>query len=125
MSLYTNNNHSSCFNFDFNIKNDCQGNNYCLNNGQYFQDNYHCSTTSIYLCPDCFYSSQCRFLTKVYGFSLDIILDYYIKANIKFSHQSKPVQTRIHESIHRHLIHDEQEHRTWCIVNYQSNSILQ
>jgi hypothetical protein len=93
LCLCTNDRHANCFNFDFNLRNDCEGNNYCLNSGQCLQDIPQCPTRSVCVCQDCFYGSRCQFSTKGYGLSLDAILSYHIRANITFSQQPKILKT--------------------------------
>jgi len=35
------------------------------------------------------------------------------------------ITTGIHGPIHHRLIHDEEEHRTWCVANYENDSRLE
>ncbi|CAF4272302.1 unnamed protein product, partial [Rotaria sp. Silwood2] len=78
---------SNCFLFNHTLNYDCQGYNYCENNGQCFQNNQTCQTKSICICKNCYYGSKCQFSTKSYIFSLDPILSYHIKPNIIFNRQ--------------------------------------
>ncbi|CAF4423203.1 unnamed protein product [Rotaria sp. Silwood2] len=71
---------------------DCQGYNYCQNNGKCFQDNSTCPTTSICMCEKCYYGNKCQFSTKGFSLSLDVIFGYHIKPFISFFKQSKVVK---------------------------------
>lgn len=93
MCLCTNNNsEANCFNFEFNKYYDCDGKNYCQNDGQCFQDRYYCPTTSVCACKECFYGSQCQFSTEGFGLSLDAILGYHIRPNTSFDRQTNLIK---------------------------------
>ncbi|UJR29387.1 hypothetical protein I4U23_010599 [Adineta vaga] len=82
------NRRSNCFEFEHNLTNDCHGQNSCENGGQCFTDDPKCPTSSICVCPECFYGSRCQFSTKGSTFSLDTILGYQIRPNIGIIQQS-------------------------------------
>ncbi|CAF4299044.1 unnamed protein product, partial [Rotaria socialis] len=76
---------SNCFSFNHTMNYDCQGHNYCENDGQCFQNNETCPTKSTCVCQDCYYGAKCQFSTKGFLFSLDPILGYHIKTNISIN----------------------------------------
>jgi hypothetical protein len=78
---------SNCFSFNQTINNDCQGFNYCQNDGQCFHNNETCPTKFSCICQDCYYGSQCQFSTKGFIISLDSILAYHIKPNLSINEQ--------------------------------------
>ncbi|CAF1369705.1 unnamed protein product [Adineta ricciae] len=82
------NRRTDCFEFNHNTTYDCQGNNFCENNGQCFRDNIKCPTTSMCICPECFYGSRCQFTTKGSVLSLDTILGYHIHQDLDMKNQS-------------------------------------
>jgi hypothetical protein len=86
---------SNCFTFNRTKTNDCQGFNYCLNDGQCFQNNETCPTKFSCICSNCYCGSRCQFSTKVYFTSLDSILGYYIKPNISINNQSSIIKISI------------------------------
>jgi len=92
MCLCTTNHHANCFHFNFTSIYDCQGNNYCLNNGLCFQDKFPCPTASVCSCTDCFYGSLCQFSSDYFSLSLESILGYHIKSNTSLFHQSNTVK---------------------------------
>ncbi|CAF3226794.1 unnamed protein product, partial [Rotaria sp. Silwood2] len=71
---------------------DCQGYNYCQNNGKCFQDNSTCPTTSICMCEKCYYGNKCQFSTKGFSLSLDVIFGYHIKPFVALFKQLKVVK---------------------------------
>ncbi|CAF4641175.1 unnamed protein product [Rotaria sp. Silwood1] len=78
---------SNCFFFNHTMNYDCQGYNYCENDGQCFQNNETCPTKSTCVCQDCYYGAKCQFSTKGFLFSLDPILSYHVKPNVSLIHQ--------------------------------------
>ncbi|CAF3786884.1 unnamed protein product, partial [Rotaria sp. Silwood1] len=82
----------NCFKFDYPSTYNCLGYNYCENNGQCFQDNNTCPTSSACLCKECYYGSRCQFTTIGFGLSLDDILGYNIWPNMSFSRQPTVVK---------------------------------
>ena len=84
--------HANCFNFNLNLKYDCQGNNYCLNEAQCFQDLSQCPTMSVCVCSECFYGTLCQFSTETIRLSLDAILGYHIRPQMPFSQQSTVIK---------------------------------
>ena len=78
---------SNCFLFNHTMNNDCQGLNYCQNDGQCFQNNQTCPTKLTCICPDCYYGGKCQFSTKGFLFSLHSILAYHIKPKISLNKQ--------------------------------------
>lgn len=78
---------SSCFRFNHAINRDFSEYKHCENNAQYFQNNQSCPTKWLCICEDCFYGSRCQFSTKGFILSLDSILSYHIKPNVKFTRQ--------------------------------------
>ncbi|CAF4318425.1 unnamed protein product, partial [Rotaria sp. Silwood2] len=85
--------HANCFEFVQNMTYNCGGTNYCENDGECFQDDPKCPTSSACSCKECYYGSQCQFSTKGFSLSLDIILGYHIRPNIHFIDQ--PLITKI------------------------------
>ena len=59
---------SNCFSFNKTVTNDCQGMNYCQNDGRCFQNNQTCATRLTCICPDCYFGSKCQFSTKGFLF---------------------------------------------------------
>ncbi|CAF1336151.1 unnamed protein product, partial [Adineta steineri] len=78
---------SNCFIFNHSLTYDCQGHNYCENNGRCFQDNPKCPVEALCVCSDCYYGLRCQFTTEGFALSLDYILSYHIKPNLSFSQQ--------------------------------------
>jgi len=78
---------ANCFNFDHNMKFNCQGQSECENHGQCFQDHPECPTESICMCPSCFFGRRCQLTTNGFGLSLDVILGYQILPYITINHQ--------------------------------------
>ncbi|CAF4521974.1 unnamed protein product [Rotaria socialis] len=118
---------SNCFSFNHTMNYDCQGHNYCENDGQCFQNNETCPTKSTCVCQDCYYGAKCQFSTKGFLFSLDPILGYHIKTNISINQNNVfivTIITQIHDPIHRQLIDDidEDERRIWCLTKYSYSS---
>ncbi|CAF1497303.1 unnamed protein product [Adineta steineri] len=91
MCVCDNNRYSNCFEFDH-VSHDCQGNNYCKNNGSCFQDNLICPSTSGCICKKCYYGSKCELNTIGFSTSLDVIFGYHIKPFISFTKQSTAVK---------------------------------
>ena len=87
MCLCTTERHTNCFNFDFNMTNDCSGISNCKNGAQCFQDD-RCPTSTVCVCPECFYGSECQFTSKGSVISLDVILGYSILPDVPFIRQS-------------------------------------
>ncbi|CAF3335750.1 unnamed protein product [Rotaria socialis] len=118
---------SNCFSFNHTMNYDCQGHNYCENDGQCFQNNETCPTKSTCVCQDCYYGAKCQFSTKGFLFSLDPILGYHIKTNISINQNNVfivTIITQIHDPIHRQLIDDidEDERRIWRLTKYSYSS---
>ena len=90
---------SNCFSFNKTVTNDCQGMNYCQNDGRCFQNNETCPTRLTCICPDCYFGSKCQFSTKGFLFSLDAILGYHIQPNISINQQPFIVKFSIGMSI--------------------------
>ncbi len=59
----------------------------CENDRVCFQDNLKCPTTSICVCPKCFYGSQSQLNSNGCSLSLDAILGCHIRPNINIAHQ--------------------------------------
>ncbi|CAF1399962.1 unnamed protein product [Adineta steineri] len=70
---------SNCFLFNQTRIYNCQGLNYCQNNGQCFQDNITCPTVTKCICSDCYYG----------------IKSYHIKPNLSLSNQPLLIQISI------------------------------
>ena len=85
--------HANCFDFNHNMTYDCSGNNYCENGAECYQDDASCPTTSMCICAECFYGTNCQFTTKGFGLSLDAILGYQIQPRRSFVRQ--PVTVRV------------------------------
>jgi hypothetical protein len=77
----------------FTVSHDCQGYNDCENGGKCFENNATCPTKSVCMCEKCYYGDKCHLTSVSY----------------------------IHDPIYRELFYDNDEERTWCIVNYSSN----
>ena len=69
---------ANCLEFDHQMTYDCQGSNFCENQGQCFQDDPRCPTSAFCACRQCYFGSRCQFSTKGSTLSLDIILGYHI-----------------------------------------------
>ncbi|CAF0818066.1 unnamed protein product [Adineta steineri] len=76
-----NNNTPNCFIFDRNSTYNCQGYNYCQNDGKCFQNDIDCPTSSMCACENCYYGSRCQLSSKGFGLSLDLILGPHIYPN--------------------------------------------
>ncbi|CAF1194247.1 unnamed protein product [Adineta steineri] len=76
-----------CFDFEHNMTYNCQGVNYCKNNGQCFQDHPSCPTTSICVCDECSYGTYCQLSNTGFDSSLDSILSYHIHSYLTFFRQ--------------------------------------
>ncbi|CAF1184919.1 unnamed protein product [Adineta steineri] len=92
MCVCDKNRYSNCFDFDRNASHDCQGYNYCENNGSCFLDNLICPSTSACICKKCHYGSKCQLNSTGFSTSLDVIFGYHIKPFISFTKQSKAVK---------------------------------
>ncbi|CAF4061131.1 unnamed protein product [Adineta steineri] len=86
---------SNCFIFNHSLTYDCQGQNYCENNGRCFQDNPKCPVEALCVCSDCYYGLRCEFTTEGFALSLDYILSYHIKPNLSFSQQPMIIKISI------------------------------
>ena len=78
---------ANCFQFDHNQTMNCLGKSGCENEGQCFQDDPNCPKRSVCLCRECFYGRSCQFYTSGFGLSLDGILSYHIRPNMKIKDQ--------------------------------------
>lgn len=78
---------ANCFEFNHSLTYDCQGQKFCQNNAQCFQDKPSCPSKAICICLECFYGTLCQFSNKGFGLSLDAILGYQIRPNIPFYQQ--------------------------------------
>ena len=76
-----------CIEYDHNRRYNCRGKSICENNGECYQDSEYCPTTSLCICPACFYGTFCQINTNEYSLSLDAILGYHIQPNISVSQQ--------------------------------------
>ncbi|CAF1353414.1 unnamed protein product [Adineta steineri] len=83
---------ANCFRFSYSNFYDCQGDNYCENDGKCIQDRVKCLTTSVCKCEDCYYGDKCQLTTKGYSISLDVIFGHHIKPWASFLKQSKAVK---------------------------------
>ncbi|CAF1523138.1 unnamed protein product [Adineta ricciae] len=92
MCLGNNHHRANCFNFHFNSKYDCQGNNSCLNDAQCFQDLPQWPTMTVCVCAECFYGKLCQFSMETIRLSLDPILTYHIRPRLSFSRQSTAIK---------------------------------
>jgi hypothetical protein len=79
--------------FDHNGTYDCQGYNLCENDGNSFEDNAKCPTSSICVCHGCYYGSKCQFSTKGPSLSLDVIFGYRIRQNTPINHHPVVIKT--------------------------------
>ncbi|CAF3498607.1 unnamed protein product [Rotaria sp. Silwood1] len=59
----------------------------CENGGQCVQDHSICPSTTMCICPECYYGGKCQFTTKGFSLSLDVILAYQIRPHIYISRQ--------------------------------------
>jgi hypothetical protein len=78
---------ANCFNFDHNMKFNCEGQSECEHDGKCFQDHPECPTKSICMCPSCFFGQRCQLTTNGFGLSLDVILGYQILPYVNINHQ--------------------------------------
>ena len=92
MCLCSNERHANCLEFNHNKTYDCNGLNTCENNAQCLQDHPTCPSSTICVCPKCFYGSRCQFSTKGFGLALDVILGYQVHRQIGLRQQPKAVQ---------------------------------
>ncbi|CAF1384121.1 unnamed protein product [Adineta ricciae] len=86
---------ANCFKFDHNTTYDCQGANLCENNGYCFQDYSKCPTSSLCVCVDCYYGSKCQYSIKGPSLSLDAILNYQIRSNLRITQQPTIIKVAI------------------------------
>jgi hypothetical protein len=87
--------HGNCFESDHNMHYNCLGQNYCEHNGQCFQDDPICPTTSLCVCGDCFFGRRCQFSTQGFDLSLDAIIGYSIHSNVTFLRQPMPLKISV------------------------------
>ena len=78
---------ANCFEFDHNMSYICQDGDYCKNGAECFQDHPSCPLTSICVCADCYFGSQCQFTTKTFDLSLETVLGYQVHSDVSFSGQ--------------------------------------
>ncbi|CAF1154595.1 unnamed protein product [Adineta ricciae] len=83
---------ANCFQFDYQMKFDCYGQNDCINDGQCFQDSPDCPKRSICVCRSCYYGNRCQFSTSEFGLSLDAILAYHIIPDVNIFHQTSIIK---------------------------------
>ncbi|CAF3512691.1 unnamed protein product [Rotaria sp. Silwood1] len=78
---------ANCFHFNFGKKSNCSQRTECENGGQCVQDHSICPSTTMCICPECYYGGKCQFTTKGFSLSLDVILAYQIRPHIYISRQ--------------------------------------
>ena len=84
---------ANCFEFDHDMKYECEKAKYCGNDGECFQNDLNCPTSSFCACHRCYFGSRCQFSTKGSTLSLDIILGYHIYPKIDI--QQQPIIVKI------------------------------
>ncbi|CAF1020881.1 unnamed protein product, partial [Didymodactylos carnosus] len=87
MCLCTDDHNSDCFDFDHNMTYNCNGYNYCENDGICFQDQPYCPTDSVCICKPCYYGNLCHLSSSYFVLSLDAIIGYHIQRYTKINHQ--------------------------------------
>jgi hypothetical protein len=87
MCLCTSDTHANCFEFNHKITFTCRHNDFCENDALCFQDDITCPSSTICICPDCYFGTRCQFYAKGFGLTLDDILRYEIRRNLTFSQQ--------------------------------------
>lgn len=87
--------HANCFPFDFRKSPICSGQTICENEGHCLQDRPTCPVSTMCICTECFYGSQCQFTTKGFSLSLDVILGYQIHPQVPITHQPASVKVSI------------------------------
>ncbi|UJR32526.1 hypothetical protein I4U23_019988 [Adineta vaga] len=98
LCLCTNDHHANCLEFSEKYSSSqhhfqCISNdNYCLNQGECYQDHPQCPSTKICLCANCFFGQQCQLYAKGLGSTLDEILGYEFRHNKGFFSQSFSIQ---------------------------------
>ena len=95
MCLCTLDRSANCWELDHNMTYECQEAKYCGDEGQCFQDDVTCPTSSFCACHRCSFGSRCQFSTKGSTLSLDIILGYHIHFKSTISQQPMIVKTSI------------------------------
>jgi hypothetical protein len=95
MCLCNKDNYANCFPFDFNRTSICPGRTICENEGQCHPDRTTCPSSTICICPECFYGGRCQFTTKTFSLSLDVILGYHIRPYVMILHQPVLVKVSI------------------------------
>ncbi|CAF3389276.1 unnamed protein product [Rotaria sp. Silwood1] len=134
MCLCTIDRQANCFDFDHNMIYDCVGQNHCENDGQCFQDHPSCPTTSICACKQCYFGSKCQLSTQGNWLNACVAIERTLTVfkGIDFNKKKSrriakwiifilillTIISHIQDSIHRQLIDDDEEQRTWCIVKY-------
>ena len=83
---------ANCFRFPFEKNSRCPGRTHCENGGQCLQDLPRCPSSTMCICPQCYYGSRCQFTTKGFQLSLDVILGYRISPHRSLSEQSSAVR---------------------------------
>ncbi|CAF1130475.1 unnamed protein product [Adineta steineri] len=83
---------ANCFEFNYTKKHDCFGESSCKNGAQCVQDSPECPQTSMCVCPQCYYGTQCQFKSTAFRLSLDAILGYHILPHIRLIQQPTIVQ---------------------------------
>jgi hypothetical protein len=95
MCLCNKDDYANCFPFDFNRTLICPGRTICENEGQCHPDRTTCPSSTICICPECFYGGRCQFKTKTFSLSLDVILGYHIRPYVMIIRQPVPVKVSI------------------------------
>ncbi|CAF1163961.1 unnamed protein product [Rotaria sp. Silwood1] len=87
MCLCTDERHANCFKLKRYKSYLCRRNDYCMNNGECFQDKPICPSTLICVCSNCYYGDRCQFYDERFSLSLDAILNFEIKRYVSFIDQ--------------------------------------
>ena len=92
LCLCTKDHHANCMTFNHPRSFTCPANNYCAVGGECLQDHPTCPSTTICVCPSCFFGDRCQFYAKGLGSTLDEILGYEFKRNTNLSGQPTTVK---------------------------------
>jgi hypothetical protein len=95
MCLCNKDRYANCFAFPFDKPSTCLGRTRCENDGHCIPDLPTCPTSSMCVCPECYYGAKCQFTTKGSSLSLDIILGYHIRQHMPIYRQPISVKVSI------------------------------
>ncbi|CAF4260324.1 unnamed protein product [Rotaria magnacalcarata] len=117
--LCTEERHANCFHFDFNMTHNCIGSKICQSDPQCYQDDPTCATKKTSTI-DWFHVCIAieRLVTVIININFSLSRSKKIAKLLIFIVSLLTTVSLLHDPIHRRLIYDEEEHRTWCIIHF-------